>query len=175
MLRDVYAYNQVLNHWHLTFPFPVLAALLPIRWRQPWMAAYFLLSTGCHMSKPELPSLSLIILTDMSVASNFPAWLSVWFPWGDHCLPSAQGGPRHGNAVMAMGMCWIEHWKRHTWLPAWGDHGVEGLTLHPSQFLALGGCDMEFLAGNVFLACLAAFQLRAVSYAPINCVFVPLQ
>lgn len=50
---------------------------------------------------------------------------------------------------------------------------MEGLTLQPSPLLAPGGCDMGFLAGNVFLACLAAFQVSAVSYAPINGVFCP--
>lgn len=66
--RDVRAYNQVLNRWRLTFPFPVPAALLPVTWRQPWTAARFLIATGCQTSKPELPSLSLIILADILVA-----------------------------------------------------------------------------------------------------------
>lgn len=54
---------QVLNQCHLTFPFPVLAALLPVTWRQPCMPAWCLQS--CQMSKAGLPN--LVLPADMSV------------------------------------------------------------------------------------------------------------
>lgn len=89
---DVPAYNQVLNRWCLTFPFPVLAALLPRVWRQHFMAACFLITTGCQMSKPELPSLSLIILADILVkcqSQKLPSLVVFVMSQWDHCLPSA--------------------------------------------------------------------------------------
>lgn len=49
----------------LTFLFSLLAALLLIVAGQPWVAALWLLSVGCQMSKAELPYLSPLIFADL--------------------------------------------------------------------------------------------------------------
>lgn len=122
---------------------------------------FFLLSMGCQMSKSELPNLCPIIFADLLLAfraSDFPAWLSLWFPQGEPLPAVWMGETKAQKGSDGAGT------KQLAWLPAqWDKAG--GLML---QLLAPRGCDMGFLALAVLLACLAAFQVCALSCAQIT-------
>lgn len=113
------------------------------------------------MSKSELPNLCPIIFADLSLAfraSDFPAWLSSWFPQGEPLPAVWMRGTKARKGSDGAGT------KQLAWLSArWDKAG--GLML---QLLAPRGCEMGFLALAVLLACLAAFQVCALSYAQIT-------